>query len=343
MRAGRVFVLIVIAFLPAAATLGAPPALAPQIKLLSPTGGFVPVAEAVTREGAVIDTFRSGEVTFRVLGSPGSSVTAVRTGDPSTGRAGVAIELATTRPKRLDDAGAYARSGRTVVGDLVALGMPEDEARRQFGDMDTLDAEAAREARLLASTSLDAETMALLSAPTPSSTTPYDTQCASVSYQNGLIEGFGCSTLYLVAAANGDWWFNNKYKFSARSKDPTNWFCFPGTCPWRLVVVGWSLGWATNNVVYDWDPSATLNQKECTSISIGGSFHGAGISISGTICPDVLQPWNLSARRSGAEWRGVERGTAWEAAIGIQALHSPPNAAVSYSSPFELIWARWNN
>ena len=342
MRAGRVFALIVIAFVPAAvAGAGAPP-LNPQIRLVNPRDGFVPVAESVTPEGAVIDTFRSGDVTIKVIGSPGSSVRAKRVAADHPGRAGVAIELAASGPKDLDKAGAYARSGRTVVGDLVALGMPEDEARLQFGDMEVLDPGAASENRLLASTSVDAETLAVMTGTTTSSTKPWATQCASVSYQNGLIEGYGCSTLYLVAASNGDWWFNNKYKFSARSKDGTNWFCFPGTCPWRLFQVAWSLGWSTNNVVYDWDPSATLSQKECSTISIGATYHGAGISISGTVCPEILQPWNLSPRRSGAEWQGIEKSTAWEAAIGIQAVHSPPGAKASYSSPFSLIWARWN-
>jgi hypothetical protein len=342
MRAGRVFVLIVIAFLPAAVAGAGGPPLDPQIRLLNPRDGFVPVAEVVTPQGAVIDTFRSGDVTIKVIGSAGSSIRAQRIAADHAGRAGVAIELAASRPKHLDKAEAYARSGRTVVGDLVALGMPEDDARLQFGDMEVLDPEAASETRLLASTSVGWESLAALATATTSPTKPWDTQCASVSYQNGLIEGFGCSTLFLVAASGGDWWFNNKYKFSARSKDGTNWFCFPTMCPWRLFQVGWSLGWSTNNVVYDWDPSSTLSQKECSSVSIGATYHGAGISISGTVCPEILQPWNLSARRSGAEWQGIEKGTAWEAAIGIQAVHSPPNAPASSSSSLGLIWARWN-
>lgn len=343
MRAGRVFVLIVIASLPAAVTQGAPPPLQTQIRLMNPADGFVPVAEAVTPQGAVIDTFRSGDVTLRVIGAPGSTISARRTTDRAAGLLGVEVELAAKRPKHLGDADAYARSGRSVVADLVALGMPEDEARRQFGDMDVADPAAAAHGRLLASTIVPPELVEGAAAVTPSATKPYATQCASVSYQDGLIEGYGCSTIYLVAASGTDWWFNNKYKFSARSKDPTNWFCFPGTCPWRLFQVGWSLGWSTNNVLYDWDPSSTLKQKDCSPITVGANYHGFGISISGTVCPDLIQPWNLAARRSGAEWQGTEKGTAWEATLGIQAIHSPPGAGVSYSSPFSLVWARWNS
>jgi hypothetical protein len=221
--------------------------------------------------------------------------------------------------------------------------MPEDEAREQFGDMEVADEAAAAATRQLASATLGREALEALAAPTPSTTKPYDTQCASVSYQNGLIEGYGCSTIFLVAASGTDWWFNNKYKFSARSKDPSNWLCFPGTCPWRLFEVGWSLGWAANNVLYDWEPTATVKHSSCGNVSLGASFHGFGISVSGPVCPERLQPWNMASRRSGAEWIGIEQGTAWLAAFGIQGIHSPPGAAASYNSPFSLQWARWNS
>jgi hypothetical protein len=347
MRAGRVFVLIVIAFvLPAAGIQAAPPPAATQIRLVGPSEGFVPVGEVVTPQGAVIDTFRSGDVTLRVLGSPGSTVRVRRVSEEASGRAGVAVELAASRPKQLGDAAAYGRSGRSVVGDLVALGMPEEDARREFGDMDVLDPVAvAAEASapiLLASTAVDPTTLAGAPSVTASATTPYDTQCASISYQGGLIEGYGCSTIYLIAASGTDWWFNNKFKFSARSKDPSVWWCFPGTCPWRLAQLGWSLGWAKKNVLYDWEPSATNKARDCSTISFSASYHGVGVSVGGTVCPEVIQPWNMSGRRSGAEWQGIEKGTAWESAFGIQAIHSPPGAAVGYSSPFGLVWVRWN-
>jgi hypothetical protein len=340
MRARRVFVLIVLALLPAGLVQAGSPAVRTQVRL-DDADGFVAVAEEVTPAGAVIDTFRSGDVTLKVIGSPGSAVKAQRA-EGKGDREGISLELSTSRPKKLGDVDAYARSGRTVVGDLVALGMPADEARAQFGDMEVADPAAAAATRRLASSVLDPETFAAIAAPTPSSTKPYDTQCASVSYQNGIIEGYGCSTIYLVAASGGDWWFNNKYKFSARSNDGSFYLCIPGTCPWRLYEVGWSIAWSTNNIVYDWEPSATVDQGGCSPVTLGATYHGFGISISGTICPRKMQPWNLSGRKSGAEWLGLEQGTAWEATIGIQAVHSPPNAAASYSSPLTLSWIRWN-
>jgi hypothetical protein len=345
MRAGRVFALIVLVALavpPAPATRAAGPPPVTQIRLVGPSEGFVPVGEVVTPNGAVIDTFRGGDVTLRVIGSPGSTVRVRRVSDHASERAGVAVELAASRPKRLEDATAYARSGRTVVGDLVALGMPEEDARREFGDMDVIDPVAASAPVLLASADVDAAPPSDEPAVATSSTTPYDTQCASLSYQGGLIEGYGCSTIYLVAASGSDWWFNNKFKISARSKDPTAFWCFPGTCPWRLAQVGWSLGWAKNNILYDWEPSATNKARDCSTISFSASYHGVGVSVGGTVCPEVIQPWNMSGRRSGAEWQGIEKGTAWESAFGIQAIHSPPGAAVGHSSPFSLVWVRWN-
>ena len=343
MRAGRVFVVIVIAFLPTAAIQAAPPSPVTQIRLVGPNDGFVPVGEVVTPQGAVIDTFRSGEVTLRVIGWPGSTMSVRRTSEPAGGRSGVVVELGASRPKQLQDADAYARSGRSVVGDLMALGMPEEDARREFGDMDELDPVAVAAPVLLASADLDPAALVAAPSVTTSSTIPYDVQCASISYQGGIIEGYGCSTIFLIAASGSDWWFNNKYKVSARSKDPTALWCLIGTCPWRLFQLGWSLGWAKNNVLYDWDPSATNKARDCTSISFSASYHGVGVSVSGTVCPEVIQPWNMSGRRSGAEWQGLERGTAWESAFGIQAIHSPPGASVGHSSAFGLVWARWNS
>ncbi|NJD28942.1 MAG: hypothetical protein FIA92_11670 [Chloroflexi bacterium] len=342
MRAGRVFVLIVIALLPVGAIQAAPPPAATQIRLVGPANGFVPVGEVVTRHGAVIDTFRNGAITLRVIGSPGATVRIERVAEATDGKAGLAIELAAKRPKNPDDAGAYARSGRSVVADLVALGMPEEDARREFGDMETLDPETAAQARLVASTAMDDATLAAELAVSTSSTIPYDTQCASISYEGGLIEGYGCSTIFRVAASGTDWWFNNKYKFSARSKDPTAFWCLVGTCPWRLAQVGWSLGWSKNNVLYDWEPVSTNKARECTSMTFSASFRGVGISISGNVCPEVIQPWDMGSRRSGAEWQGLEKGTAWEAAFGIQAIHSPPSAGGGYSSRFGLVYLRWN-
>ncbi len=342
MRAGRVFVVIVIAGLSAGPIQAAGPPPSTQIRLVGPAAGFVPVAERVTPQGAVIDTFRSGEITLRVIGSPGSTVRAQRTEDAASGKAGVTVELAATRPKDLTDASAYAHSGRSVVGDLVALGMSEEDARREFGDMQTLNPETAAETRLVASAATDDAALAAELAAATSSTVPYDTQCASISYEGGSIQGYGCSTLFLVAASGGDWWFNNKYKFSAHSTDPTALWCLIGTCPWRLAEIGWSLGWVKNNVLYDWDPVSTNKAHECATMLFSATFHGVGISISGTVCPEVIQPWNMGGRRSGAEWQGLEKGTAWEAAFGIQAIHSPPTAGVSYSSPFRLVYVRWN-
>jgi hypothetical protein len=296
--------------------------------------GFTLTAEEVTTGGAVVDTYSSKSGTIKVIGRRGSSVSIVESTDPATGRRAASVRLSTSRPKTLTDADAYRRSGRSTVADLVALGMPRDQAVREFGDMDTIDgrvpSRAGLDGRMVASVSGAPPVTQL--APTVSGTTPYDTLCASLSYDGGKISGYGCSTLYLVAASGGDWWFDNKYKFSAHSSDGSI------IRPQRLFEVGWSLAWATNNIVYDWEPESTINRSECGSVRFSLLAKGVTVSIDAPICPTKIGPWNLGSTRSGSLWQGVERGQAYEAAIGVQAVHSPPNAAASYNSPFKLVW-----
>jgi hypothetical protein len=297
---------------------------------------FALTGEEVISGGAVVDTYSSKTGTIKVIGGRGSSVGIVESIDPATRRRTASVQLSTSRPKTMSDAEAYRRSGRSTVADLVALGMPRDQAVREFGDMDTMNGASARSgadgrwSREVASLSA-APPMHQL-APAVSATTPYDTLCASLSYDGGKIIGYGCSTLYLVAASGGDWWFDNKYKFSAHSSDGSIYR------PQRLFEVGWGLSWATNNVVYDWEPESTVNRSDCGSVRFSLFAKGASVSIDGQVCPSRIGPWNLGSAKSGSLWQGVERGQDYEAAIGVQAVHSPPNAAASYDSPFKLVW-----
>ncbi|HYN63946.1 MAG TPA: hypothetical protein VES36_05025, partial [Candidatus Limnocylindrales bacterium] len=57
--------------------------------------------------------------------------------------------MSTSRPKTARDATAYRDSGRSVIGDLVALGMPRAEAERDFGGLATLAGDAAVVSRQL--------------------------------------------------------------------------------------------------------------------------------------------------------------------------------------------------
>jgi len=302
-------------------------------------GDFRRVSEEPGPAGAVIETFRSGAggATIRILARRGTSATfAPVSRAASNGRTRVGLSIAAARPKSPADADAYGESGRTVVGDLVALGVPRDEAIRRFGDMDSVDASVPQAL-------LDQRRVAGLARTPPlrptaaatSTSVPYDNQCATISYAGGKIEGYGCSTLYLVSASGGDWWFSNKYKVSAHSSD-TSFYR-----PQRLFELGWSLGWSANNVVYEWEPDTTVNRNDCGNVTFSLGGKAGSISVSAPICPTKLEPWNLGLTRSGAMWQGIERGTDWEAAAGLQLVHSPPSAAASFTSTFALTYAPW--
>ncbi len=93
--------------------------------------GFVAVSETITAEGAVIDTFQSGGTTIKVLGSPGSSASFYPTGPTKDQNGGLGIAMSS--PGSKTDPLAYSNSGRTVVGDLMAMGVSRADAERLIG------------------------------------------------------------------------------------------------------------------------------------------------------------------------------------------------------------------
>jgi hypothetical protein len=313
--------------------LGASPSATRTSITLINADGFEPVSEEVIAANTVVDTFKSADSTIRLIGRPGSAAS-ISMGPAATDTArNLQVRLSASRPKTASDARAYADSGRSVVRDLVALGMPRDQAEREFGDMETADGHNPylAEARdgVAGAGPRAGSSPARLTSLTASATTPYDVVCADINAHGGRIVGRGCSTLFLVVQNGSDWWFNNKYKLSVHSTDTS----FP--YPLRLILAAWEIRWAGGNVVYDWDPTSEVPVGSCTTVTASISDKG-GISVSGTVCPNVLDVWTLSSTRSGAQWTGTERGTQWEVALGVQAVHSPPGAPASYASTLGL-------
>jgi len=331
-------------FSPAAA---APPFNAPEsVVAVEAANGFQVVSELRRPDGSVISTFASSKETVRTISwDEGSSIsfvpgptTAATIKSPEHGS--LLVGAGTERPKDAADIDRYRNSGRTVVGDLVALGMARDEAERQFGDMETMDGSNPYTGKASAADQTAATDIILASSTSPtdspshnavSSTTPYDVRCFNVSAASGKIDGYGCTTYYHVAQQGLDWWFNVKYKFSAQSTD-TSLF------PVRLKGVAWRAQWSSGNIVYDWEPDSTRSIGNCATITetISGGF--ASISISGDVCPNSHGPWQLSSIKSGAIWTGAEQGTAYEVAVGVQKTKNPAGVATNYYSYYWLEW-----
>jgi hypothetical protein len=303
---------------------------------LADGGGFRLVSERLLPNGAAVATFRAGEVTVSVIGRPGSSAS-IRLPDSASALAAGTLRasLSTTRPKTAKDATAYRDSGRTVISDLVALGMPRRDAERQFGDLATLDADGdadlvARKAVTLASAPAAPAVAAPTRAAPAAASTPYDAQCAAINVADGKITGYGCTTLFLVHRDGNDWWLTTKMKVSAHSSDES-WFS-----PKRLTQLGWRLSWSAGNVLYDWDPYQTRAIGSCLTMTVKSSSPWAEVSVQGTVCPDSLGPWSVTTARSGGIWNGMEDGTEYEGALATQAVHSPPGVPVSFQSAWTL-------
>jgi hypothetical protein len=295
--------------------------------------GFVAVSEVITPQGAIIDTFQSGGTTVKVLGSAGSSVSFYPTGPTDNQNGGLGIAMSTPGSKAKADPMAYRNSGRTVVGDLVTLGVPRADAERLFGQMETPGGtnpnvaqggsrQSAPQAILAAVRQPSMQPQAVLASPT----TVWDTQCITASAESGKLYGYGCSTFYIAHQDGGNWWLATKYLFSAHSTD-TSLF------PKRLKKVGWKAQWVSGNQVTKWRPSSTtFIENSCFPIGYNISVYGVGYGISTEICPDKHGIWELSSLKSGALWEGAERGTDWEAAEGLQEVHSPAGAPATHSS-----------
>jgi hypothetical protein len=314
-----------------------------SIQLLD-SPGFTAVSEVSAAGGAVIDTFTSGDVTVKVIGTPGSTVKLSKKSDAKSGQTTVTVDMGAKADKASPNS-EYAASGRSAVKDVIALGAEPEWAAKEFGDMDVMDPTASAQAGLMASTQ-NISPVQIANAVTPSSTTPYASQCANISAGSGEVEGYGCSTLYLVSIPSaGNWYFNNKYKFSVHGEKPNTLECIlfaPLGCQWRVVKAGWSIQWASGNVVEDWDPASAINKSSCSSTTLSAEYRGAKIGITTDICPDKIQPWNLAMTKSGSEWVGISRGTDYVATIGLQQLHSPAGVPASYNSPMNLVIARLN-
>jgi hypothetical protein len=329
------------AFLLAATTPGLAAAETPApgragLIRIDQANGFAPVGERLTADGAVVATFRSETATVSVIGGRGSAVSFERTA-PVPGRPGtLQLSMSAKRPKTAADATAYRDSGRTLIGDLVALGMPRDEAEREFGDLATLDGGGS------AATSKQLLTVADAASPSRAAPaaggTPYDTQCASINVGGGKITGYGCSTFFLVHQSGSDWWLMTKMKVSAHSSDES-WFS-----PKRLTQLGWRITWAAGNVLHDWDPYSTQPVGSCVTLTVKSSSPWADVSVQGNVCPNSLGPWAVTTARSGGIWNGMERGTDYEGALATQAVHSPPGVAVAFQSAWTLSYCdMWCN
>jgi hypothetical protein len=326
------------AFLLAISTIGPAVAMtrdrdaAPPVALVL-ANGFAAAGQRVTQGGAALATVRSADATVAVVARPGSSLS-VASNAPKGNRPGTfTISMSTTRPKTARDATAYRDSGRTVIGDLVALGMPRADAEREFGGMATMDGDAAVVSRQLitfADAPLGADAEVARRASSTTAVTPYDAQCASINVTEGKITGYGCSTFYLVHQDGDDWWLTTKMKVSAHSSDDS-WFS-----PKRLTQLGWRASWGAGNVLYDWDPYSTRPVGSCLTMTVKSSSPWADVSVQGTVCPDSLGPWTVTTARSGGIWNGMEHGTDYEGALATQAVHSPPGVALAYQSAWTL-------
>lgn len=221
-RASRAIRLVPGLLLAFAINSGMATAGGPSVSMkVAPASGFRGQSERVVKPGWVVDTFSdSHSTTVHVFGRAGSAVDFGGGIERATNGNLGTLSFSVASPPNADPKVAAGGGGGEAVGAveaLIALGVDPKTALAEFGGMDSLDgatppsdialAEAATAsasaaapepplATLASTRALAAQTVAATA--TTSTTTPWDTQCATVNSVGGLVQGYGCSTIYLV-------------------------------------------------------------------------------------------------------------------------------------------------
>lgn len=293
-------------------------------------GGFKLVEQRELGDGRVVATFKSLDGTVSTIGRPGMVVD-IQVDSPPVVKGEAphgSVSMTITSPA-IDKSvlGADESRGASAVESLIALGVDPAVAKRDFGSFDSPTGATAPNVTLASM-----KVPAAPSQPTPavSSTVPWETQCANLSYVSGKITGRGCSTIYLTAANGTDWWFETKYQVTATSSD-TSLF------PVRVKGLGWKLTWNdSHNNVYLWEPHTTIyGTSGCNNVTLSAIV----ITETWGLCPTKEIPWDVAATRSGALWSGVEHDNDPVGVGGVQADENPPAATTtSHFSTYSLSW-----
>ena len=147
----------------------------------------------------------------------------------------------------------------------------------------------------------------------------------------GQIYGQACSSAYVISANGGDWYLQNKFKATAWSNDTGFFF------PVRLKKLDGYISWVSGNSVYDWDPSSTEYKNSCGDVTFGID-KVLNVSVTVQLCPNKIIPYDVTGTSSGAQWLGNEVDNDPDGVAGWQEVHSPSNAASTWSTGFSVTW-----
>ena len=335
-------------------------------------GAFVLPISLATGVPTPPPTAATRTITFQIGGVPGQQATGhtpdgtLRVSGPAGGTVTATVGDGTLKAEVTPPAdlpGAVKDAGRapseSSALQAIRLGMPYDQAIATFGGADfdsriptraqaaqAVAAEAAKAANpvataaspVLAPASFNVPTVAILPAVTVSSTIPYDSTCFAYNGDGGYAQSYVCNNRYLISAVNGNWWFIQKMKGSAREVNPQAWHTL-------LTFTLYAKYYYSGNYWTDWDPSVHIAKGSCTSTSLSVSALGIGFGTSGNICPDGEDPVLGSLVSTptshyllfGSKWSGHEYDT-YTGTVSIGTVHNPAGVLPTQTTGVSMSW-----
>ena len=366
----------------------APPAPAPQVTTLRldgvpPTSTASPTSAASPRSAAS-PTSTAGRVAqggagpgyaratmstgsghrISVSGPRGSTavITQTRSADGRDGAAELVIRTPDVKALGADPAAtarAYRDSGRSVVVEAMAAGIPYEQAVAEFGDMDpdsvptkgealavlapvgvTTPMGASVSPSLRQARTAPGVTVAPSILKTGGRPAPYDSACADI-YFNARQYSHACDVRYLDYARNGQWYLSHKMKVSAAYD--SFWSALNSASVSVVYGSGGRGNGGKGTFWADFDPYSREPIGRCGTWTAGvqDPKTGANISYSGTVCPSSIGPvWSARAQGTykgyGATWHGLSSSAKGAVAAGV--VNNPPGSTASRTVRTRFSW-----
>jgi hypothetical protein len=294
---------------------------------LASSAGYYGVRETRQADGTVTDVWSDGKTVVSVSGLPGLTVTigAATTERTSSGAAhgqqtvSVAASNSKTAGSAATAAAAYSASGRSVVKDVMAVGLDRAAAQRLAGQL-AVQPQTARGNSAIG--------------PLVSNSSMIGSTCTNARSSDGYVTGTACEVQNLDQANGSDWYVVDEHQSTAHSSDTR---LFPD----RLYLLEEWIGYGANNTLVKWQPGSTQNVGTCSTItfSITGQ-NGTDYSQSESICPNTISPHNLNSTPAffGSAWNGSEHNNDYEGTNSVDMVHSPSNASSAVSLYLHFEW-----
>lgn len=154
----------------------------------------------------------------------------------------------------------------------------------------------------------------------------YRSWCNTLQPQNGY--GRGCDWQQVIQQNGADWYLSDSETYSAH-------YGCGFWCPSLRAMNNYTT-WSANNQEVQWSPGSSTAVGQCQQTTVGVAYI-ASISETFTECPQQFGLFTLSSTQFGVYWWGQSQ--TWEAADGVDVVHSPPGACSCTTLHTSMNWS----